>query len=342
MEKVLVALSGGVDSGVAVHLLREAGYDVYGYTFLTSGSAEDRKEVAEDAGLVADFFSIPHKIEDIKDEFEDSVVSYFLREYTEGRTPNPCVYCNRHIKFPKLLAAADAWGIDKVATGHYVRVEEGLLKRGLDSRKDQSYVLCQLASDDISRFIFPLGEYSKGKIREIAASISLPVAHKGDSQEICFIPNDDYKAVIRAYPDRYKEGNFVDKEGNILGRHQGLPFYTKGQRRGIGIALGHPVYVTGLDPYTNSVFLGGEDELYGSEFQVESMNYLAPGYEELESFEAAVKIRYLSEAVPCRVYPLKEHRAAIALSEPGKSITPGQYGVFYNGDIVIGGGVISK
>lgn len=339
MEKVLVALSGGVDSGVTVHLLQKAGYDVYGYTFLTCGDEADRKEVAEDAAAVANFFAIPHKIEDIKEEFEAKILSYFVNEYTSGRTPNPCVYCNRHIKFPKLLAAADQWGIDKVATGHYVRVEDGLLKRGADPRKDQSYVLCHLNKGDIPRFIFPLGGYSKPQIREIAVNIGLPVANKGDSQEICFIPNDDYAAVISQYPDKFSPGNFLDRDGNVLGRHRGLPFYTMGQRRGIGIAFGKPMYVTGLDTAANSVYLGDESQLYTGEFTVSQMNYLADAPANT-SFKALVKIRYLSQAVPCEVQPLEGNKATVVFEQPQKSVTPGQYGVFYKDDVLLGGGVI--
>ena len=340
MEKILVALSGGVDSAVTVHLLQEAGYEVYGYTFLTCGAPEDRTAVAADAKLVADFFKIPHQVEDIKEEFEDEVLSYFIDEYAQGRTPNPCVYCNRHMKFPKLLAAADALGITKVATGHYVRIQDGLLQRAADSRKDQSYVLCQLRQEDIGRLVFPLGEYTKGQIREIAAKIGLPVAHKGDSQEICFIPQDDYAAVMRQYPHKFQPGNFLDKEGNILGQHKGLPFYTKGQRRGIGIAFGYPMYVTGLDLTANAVYLGEEAELYSQAFTVEQMNYLLPGKESSSEFAATVKIRYLSEAEPCVVRPQGESQAEVRLDRQQKSVTPGQYAVFYEGDVLIGGGVI--
>ncbi|MDO4541517.1 MAG: tRNA 2-thiouridine(34) synthase MnmA [Bacillota bacterium] len=340
MEKVLVALSGGVDSGVAVHLLQEKGYDVFGYTFLTCGDEKDREVVAGDAGAVADFFGISHEIEDIKEDFSDKILSYFVDEYSRGRTPNPCVYCNRYIKFPKLLQAADKLGIHKVATGHYVRAEDGLLKRAANLQKDQSYVLCQLNYSDIPRFIFPLGGYSKAEIREIANNIGLPVANKGDSQEICFIPNDDYAAVIRQYPDKFQPGDFLDKAGNVLGCHKGLPFYTMGQRRGIGIAFGKPMYVTGLDFRANAVYLGEEQELYSSYFSVTSMNYLAPPME--DEFSASVKIRYLSDAVPCRVQPLADAKAKVVLEKPQKSVTPGQYAVFYWGDVLLGGGVIEK
>ncbi len=340
-EKVLVAISGGVDSAVTVHLLQEQGYEVYGYTFLTCGSEEDRKAVAEDAKKVADFFHIPHKVEDIKDEFENTVMVYFLEQYTLGFTPNPCVYCNQVIKFPKLLNCADGMGIDKVATGHYVRVEQGIIKKASNLQKDQSYVLCQLRRRDIPRLIFPLGDYEKPKIREIARNIGLPVAEKKDSQEICFIPNDDYRAVIRQFPQHYKEGSFLDRDGNHLGTHQGLPFYTVGQRRGIGIAFGRPIYVTKLDGTKNAVYLGEERDLYHRHLRINSVNYMVDGYGD-EPFRAEVKIRYLSQPVPALVKPLQNDEADVIFDEPQKSITPGQYAVFYDGDVLLGGGAIQE
>ncbi len=340
-EKILVALSGGVDSAVTVHLLREQGYEVYGYTFLTCGSEVDRATVAGDAKKVADFFGIPHEVEDIRFEFEKTVMGYFVRQYAAGLTPNPCVYCNQVMKFPKLLACADRLGIQKVATGHYVRVENGLIKKATNLRKDQSYVLCQLYRGDIPRFVFPLGEYSKPKIREIARSIGLPVAEKGDSQEICFIPNDDYRAVMAQYPWQFREGDFLDRDGNRLGTHKGLPFYTIGQRRGIGIAFGKPVYVTGLDYEKNAVYLGEEGELYHQGLKASFVNYLAEGYGQ-EEFRAEVKIRYLSNPVPALVRPVGNAQAEVIFDEPQKSITPGQYAVFYDGDVLLGGGSIER
>ncbi|MEG2148693.1 MAG: tRNA 2-thiouridine(34) synthase MnmA [Clostridiales bacterium] len=339
MEKVLVAISGGVDSGVAVHLLQKAGYEVYGYTFLTCGDEKDRAIVAEDAAKVANFFGISHTVADIKEEFEDTVMTYFVHQYAAGLTPNPCVFCNETIKFPKLLAHADSLGIKKVATGHYVRVENGVLKKAADIRKDQSYVLCLLNKKDISRFMFPLGNYSKPEIRDIANEINLPVANKGDSQEICFIPNDDYRMVMRQFPHQYKEGAFLDSQGTELGKHQGLPFYTIGQRRGIGIAFGKPMYVTGLDTKKNAVILGDEKELYAQSLKVDGVNYLVDGLGSVE-FRAEVKIRYLSNPVPATIKPQGNNSVEVIFDESQKSITPGQFAVFYDGDILLGGGTI--
>lgn len=338
-EKIVVALSGGVDSAVSVHLLQEQGYEVYGYTFLTCGSEEDRETVANDAKKVANFFHIPHTVADIRNEFENTVKAYFVRQYAAGLTPNPCVFCNQIMKFPKLMAYADSLGIEKVATGHYARIENGLLKKGIDKKKDQSYFLCLLTGEDLSRIVFPLGAYEKTEVREIASAIGLPVAKKSDSQEICFIPNDDYRAVIKQYPWQYHEGKFLDKEGNVLGTHQGLPFYTIGQRRGIGIAFGTPKYVVGLDAEKNAVYIGDEEELLSEELMISFVNYQV-AEKKNDAFRGEVKIRYLSPPVPATITPCSGNRAKICFDKPQKSITPGQFAVFYDGETLLGGGTI--
>lgn len=338
MEKIVLALSGGVDSAVSVHLLQQQGYEVYGYTFVTGRDEAKRKSIMDDAAAVAAHFGIPHCIEDLADEFQSTVVSYFADSYFEAKTPNPCVYCNNAMKFPKLLAYADRLGIEKVATGHYVQLKEGRILRAKDKRKDQSYVLCLLPETLYPRLVFPLGDYEKLWIRRIAEELKLPVAHKEDSQEICFVPNDDYKVFLTdSYAERFCPGNFLDVEGNVLGRHKGLPFYTIGQRRGIGLAFGTPKYVVRLDGENNAVVIGDKEDLLTRRFTVKEANLIdCPA----ESFSCTVKIRYLSEPVGAVVKPLGGKRWEVTLDEPQKSITPGQYAVFYEGEALLGGGEI--
>lgn len=340
MEKIVLALSGGVDSAVAVHLLREQGYEVYGYTFLTGDDQVKRQTIAEDAAAVAAYFGIPHQIEDIATEFNDTVVSYFAEKYFHGQTPNPCVFCNKSMKFPKLLAYADSLGIGKVATGHYVRMGKGWILRAKDQKKDQSYVLCLLPEEWYPRLVFPLGGYEKNEIRAIALKLGLPVAKKAESQENCFVPNDDYKAFLRRYPNRFRDGDFLDGEGQVLGRHNGLPFYTIGQRRGIGLAFGAPKYVVKLDADKNAVVIGDEKDLYTTGCKVRQVNLIDKAKTANESFSCTVKIRYLSEPVPADVTPIGDGSYKVKFEKPLKSVTPGQFAVFYDGDVLLGGGEI--
>lgn len=338
MEKIVLALSGGVDSAVAVHLLQKQGYEVYGYTFVTGDDEEKRRSIVDDAATVADHFGISHYVEDIAAEFEDVIVSYFADRYFSAKTPNPCVYCNKMMKFPKLLAYADSLGIDKVATGHYVAMDNGRILRAEDKRKDQSYVLSLLPEEWYSRFVFPLGTFEKPEIRQIAEEIGLPVAHKEDSQEICFIPNDDYKAFLTThYPHRFVPGEFKDTEGKVLGKHKGLPFYTIGQRRGIGLAFGSPKYVVSLNGAENVVVIGDQKDLYTAECFVKDVNLVG---DVGPAFDCTVKIRYLSDPVPVKAELLENGRCHIVFAEPQKSVTPGQYAVFYNGEQLLGGGEI--
>lgn len=338
MEKIVLALSGGVDSAVAVHLLKEQGYEVYGYTFVTGNDEEKRKIIIDDAASVAEYFGISHYVEDIADEFDDVIVSYFADRYFSAKTPNPCVYCNKMMKFPKLLAYADQMGIEKVATGHYVSMKNGRIVRAEDKRKDQSYVLSLLPEELYSRFVFPLGNYEKPEIRKMAEELGLPVAHKEDSQEICFIPNDDYKSYLTAqYPDRFVKGNFLDTDGNVLGQHKGIPFYTIGQRRGIGLAFGSPKYVVRLDGEQNAVIIGDQRDLFTDHCFIKDVNIIG---KHGDAFGCTVKIRYLSDPVPAKVTMLGDHRCRIDFETPQKSVTPGQYAVLYEDDLLLGGGEI--
>lgn len=338
MEKIVLAISGGVDSAVAVHLLQKAGYEVYGYTFLCGDDEEKKQQTAEDAAKVAKHFGISHFVEDISAEFETTVIDYFCNAYGQAKTPNPCVFCNKTVKFPKVLAYADSMGIEKVATGHYVRMVDGMLRKGVDSKKDQSYFLCLLPKAYYPRLVFPLGDYLKSQIREIAAELGLECAEKGDSQEICFIPDDDYKTfLMQKRPETIVAGDFADKDGKILGKHKGLPFYTVGQRRGIGLAFGTPKYVTALDGIGNRVIIGDAEDLYAAECTVINPNFIEENGEDLN---CDVKIRYLSQPVPAEVMPGENGIRLLRFAEPQKSVTPGQFAVFYRDDILLGGGEI--
>lgn len=338
MKKIVLALSGGVDSAVAVHLLQKQGYEVYGYTFVTGDDETKRSAIIKDAAAVAAHFGIPHFIDDIAADFDDVVVRYFADRYFDAKTPNPCVYCNKKMKFPKLLAYADSLGIQKVATGHYVRMEKGRILRATDRKKDQSYVLCLLPEPLYPRLVFPLGSYEKPQIRKIAKELDLPVAQKEDSQEICFIPNDDYKTYLTTnYPQRFLCGDFLDTKGKVLGTHKGLPFYTIGQRRGIGLAFGTPKYVISLDSKKNAVIIGDEQDLYAADCFVKDVNLIGtPDF----PLNCTVKIRYLSNPVSAKVEQTETGHCRITFAEPQKSVTPGQYAVFYDGDILLGGGEI--
>lgn len=339
MEKIVLALSGGVDSAVSVHLLREQGYEVYGYTFLSGDDKTKNEEIVRDAKAVAAHFGIPHDIEDLAEDFHVTVISYFIDSYLNAKTPNPCVFCNKTMKFPKLLSYADSLGIKKVATGHYARMQQGRIYRAANLKKDQSYVLSLLPEAWYPRIVFPLGDYDKPRIRAIAEGLGLPVAHKGDSQEICFVPNDDYKSFLKAHAgEKIRCGNFMDTAGHILGRHNGIPFYTVGQRRGIGIAFGEPKYVIGFDRDANAVMIGDGKELFADACRVKNVNLIG-GIN--ASFSCTVKIRYQGVPVPATVSPTGEEGIwQVHFESPQKSVTPGQYAVFYDGDLLLGGAEI--
>ncbi len=340
MEKIVLALSGGVDSAVSVHLLREQGYEVYGYTFLSGDDKTKNEEIVRDAKAVAAHFGIPHDIEDLAEDFHTTVISYFIDSYLNAKTPNPCVFCNKTMKFPKLLSYADSLGIKKVATGHYARMQQGRIYRAANLKKDQSYVLSLLPEAWYPRIVFPLGDYDKPRIRAIAEGLGLPVAHKGDSQEICFIPNDDYKSFLQSHAaNKIKGGDFLDTDGNVLGHHKGIPFYTIGQRRGIGLAFGAPKYVVGLNGEKNAVIIGDPSELFADSCLVKNVNLIG-GTE--DSFSCRVKIRYLGEPVPARVFFTEtEDLWQVRFDAPQKSVTPGQFAVFYDEkDALLGGGEI--
>ena len=352
--RVFVAMSGGVDSSTAAYLLKKEGYDVSGITMVV-GPCEDNAScqgclppAVEDARKVARQLGIPHYTCDFRDVFEKNVINYFCREYLEGRTPNPCVICNKTIKFQVLLQKALSLGAEYLATGHYVRVsyDEGrgrwLLKRGLDLSKDQSYVLYNLRQEQLPLLKFPLGVYRKQEVREIAVHAGLPVAEKEESQEICFIPGNDYRSFLtERFPKAAQPGIIYDTKGKPVGKHRGVAFYTIGQRHGLNLALGYPAYVVKLDPVRNAVIVGKRDELLSGGLVAGDVNFIA--IESLDRpYPAQVKIRYNSKAVPAVISPAEDGEVRVEFLQPQRAVTPGQAVVFYEDDIVLGGGIIKS
>ncbi len=340
MKKIAIGLSGGVDSATAAHLLLEQGCDVTGIILrLKPGELAD-SDIA-DAQKIADFLGIRLHVLDRREFFKKSVIDPFVSEYLAARTPNPCVECNSSIKFGAMLDYALEIGCDGIATGHYAAIEEKdgrfLLKRS-ESAKDQSYFLYRLNQFQLSRAAFPLEGLEKPQIREIAEKAGLPVAEKGDSQEICFVPNDDYIAYLSSLGITSPKGNFVDINGNILGTHNGIINYTIGQRKGLG-AFGKPMFVTGISAESNAVTIGENGSQYSRGLIADRMNYIA--FDSLaEPIRADVKIRFRAKAEPALITPNSDGTVTIIFDEPQRSVTPGQSAVIYSADTVIGGGRI--
>ncbi len=359
MAKVVVAMSGGVDSSVAAAILKVEGYQVIGVTMQIWPSAKltgkaDRFGgccgigAIEDAKRVAHKLGIPHYVMDFRNIFAQKVIAHFCREYSLGRTPNPCIRCNQYIKFGVLLERAKKLGADFVATGHYAKIEKDearggyLLKKGIDRRKDQSYVLYPITQEQLGHVLLPIGNFAKGEVREIATKHELPVAAKPESQEICFIDDNDYPRFLQEYiPQAIKPGLVLDKEGRILGQHRGIPFYTIGQRKGLGISAKEPLYITGIDCESNVLVVGSKEEVYGDELIASELNWIA--MEELKRpIEVKAKIRYLHEEAEAMVIPLDKDKVRVKFKELQMAITPGQAVVFYDDDTVIGGGTIER
>jgi tRNA-uridine 2-sulfurtransferase len=326
MKKVCIAMSGGVDSSVAAFVLKQKGYDCSGVFMVTK---DDCQNDICDVKRVGDLLGIKVEILELREKFKE-ILDYFCSEYKRARTPNPCVYCNRVIKFGVLWNYARSIGCDYIATGHYVRSKDGKIYTGNDLKKEQSYVLSLIDRDVIKHTIFPTGEYTKQQIRQIAADNNLGVENKPDSQEICFIPNDDYVGCIeRLCPEISKEGNIVYTDGRLLGTHQGIHRYTIGQRRGLKVAMGEPVYVVGLDADTNTVTLGAKDMLYSRVCFVNELNWLIDKI--AEPFEAIVKIRYNNAGTPAIVEP-QGKGVVITFKSPVSAITAGQLAAVYLAD----------
>ena len=354
-KRVLLGMSGGVDSSVAGYLLREQGYDVIGVTMKVwpqdcISRTEDKccgPQAVADARAVAHSLGIPHYVVDEADQFERTVIDYFTSEYQAGRTPNPCVMCNEKLKFGNLWGKAEALGCDFIATGHYAIIEHhrdcAVLRKGIDPRKDQSYFLFSLRQPQLRRALTPLGTMRKPEIRKIARSLGLKVADKIDSQEICFVPGNDYKAFLRSHlgENEFHRGEIYDVAGNFVGEHEGIELFTVGQRKGLPGGSAKPRYVVDLDAKTNRVIVGDVEDLVCDEFEIDRTNWIARELPD-EDVDATVKIRYSHPGTPATVTSLENHRARIRLHEPQRAITPGQAAVIYDGDVVIGGGWICR
>jgi tRNA-specific 2-thiouridylase len=349
-------MSGGVDSSTAAWLLKEKGYEVIGATMCIGTMDRAQGGPArccgladiEDARRVALQLEIPFYVFHLREEFEKEVIQYFCEEYARGRTPNPCILCNERVKFGSFLKRALELEADFIATGHYARLDfdEGadryLLKKGVDRRKDQSYVLFSLTQGQFRRTLFPLGEHLKEDVRKIALQLGLRVHDKPESQEVCFIQESSYHFFLS---ERLKEsvesGPILDKEGKVLGKHKGIPFYTIGQRRGLRLAKGRPLYVIGIDREKNAIIVGGEEEVYGDTFIVDSVNWIVPR-EMIPSHKTQVKIRYNHPGSEASISPEGEDELEVRFRSPQKAITPGQAAVFYDGEMVLGGGWIKE
>lgn len=351
-------MSGGVDSSVAAYLLKEQGYDVIGVTMQIWQDEEETVQqenggccglsAVDDARRVAKRLEIPYYVMNFKREFKRHVMDYFVEEYLRGRTPNPCIACNRYVKWESLLHRSMEIGADYIATGHYARIGRlpngrYAIRRSVTETKDQTYALYNLTQEQLARTLMPVGEYRKEEIREIAEKIGLTVAHKKDSQEICFIPDNDYAGFIEreAGSRAPKPGNFVTAEGEILGRHRGIAHYTIGQRRGLGLALGEHVYVTEIRPETDEVVIGRSDEVFSREVFGNGLNFMAlPDFEPGKRLMA--KIRYGHRGAMCTVERTGEDTLHCVFDEPQRAVTPGQAIVFYDGDYVAGGATICR
>lgn len=354
-ERIMTGMSGGVDSSVCAALLLKAGYEVAGVTLrLYDGEDYDAGLTktccslsdAEDAKAVCVKLGIPHYVFNFKEAFRQSVIDNFIGEYISGRTPNPCIECNRKIKFEAMLDRAKTLGYDKIATGHYAVVKQSkngryLLKKAADSSKDQTYVLYCLTQEQLSRTLFPLGGLTKSEVREIAAENGFINAKKPDSQDICFVPDGDYAAFIeRQRGETARHGDFTDIDGRVLGEHKGIIRYTVGQRKGLGIALGKPRFVISKNAETDTVVLGDEEALFYKRVLVNRINFIP--FDNLEGeMRVTAKLRYRHTEQPAVIYPT-DGGVIAEFDKPQRAPSPGQAAVFYDGDIVVGGGTIVK
>ncbi|MFQ3536386.1 MAG: tRNA 2-thiouridine(34) synthase MnmA [Aggregatilineales bacterium] len=355
-KRVVVAMSGGVDSSVAAALMVQAGYEVIG--IMMRLWAEDGEgahgynrcctpDQMTDAGRVARQLGIPFYVLDTQAVFKRQIVQFFVEGYARGVTPNPCLECNRHIRFEWLLNHALSLEADYLATGHYARVRQApdgtyQLLKGVDDSKDQSYVLSVLGQAQLSRVLFPIGELHKARVREIAAGLGLAVASKGDSQDLCFLADGDYRRFLREHsPHISREGEIRTRDGRVLGRHTGLPNYTIGQRKGLGIASAEPLYVIALDTHNNALIVGTKDELGSSQLTAGRVNWVSGAPPQMP-IQAEVKIRYKAQPLSALVTPLPQGRAQVDFEVPVRDITPGQGAVFYQGEVCLGGGIIER
>lgn len=355
-KKVVVGMSGGVDSSVAAWLLKEQGLDVVGVTMQIWQDEEPEVQeenggccglsAVEDARRVAGSLKIPYYVMNFKTEFKENVMDYFVQEYVEGRTPNPCIACNRYVKWESLLKRSMDIGAEYIATGHYARIEQlssgrYSLRKSVTAAKDQTYALYNLTQYQLAHTLMPVGEYTKDQVRSMAAQMRLSVADKPDSQEICFIPDNDYaKFVDENTAFRIPEGNFIDQDGNILGRHKGITHYTIGQRKGLNLSLGHPIFVVGIRPETNEIIIGDNDDVFSSILTCNRLNWMSVEGLFGREMRVTAKIRYSHKGAACVIREKEPDLVECVFDQPQRAITPGQAVVFYDGDYVVGGGTI--
>ena len=354
MKKAMIAMSGGVDSSVAAYLISQQGYETVGVTMkLHNDESQAQAEAScctsddiEDARSVAGKLGIPYHVYNYSDNFTEHVISRFVDAYRNARTPNPCIDCNRYIKFDRLVRTAIELGFDYVVTGHYAVTEYDkasgryLLKKAVDESKDQSYVLYSLSQEQLSHILFPLGSMSKQEVREIADKLDFINADKPDSQDICFVPDGDYARFIEEWCGlKFENGNFVDLQGNVIAQHKGIINYTIGQRKGLGIAAKAPYYVVGKNLETNEVILGSNDDLFSSKLTATDVNFIS--VEKLTApMRVRAKVRYKQKETDATISPLENGDVSVVFDEPQRAIASGQAVVFYDGDIVVGGGTI--
>lgn len=356
-KRVVVAMSGGVDSSLAAALLLEQGYDVIGVTMqIWSSDKEDEDHggccslsAVDDARRVANTLGIPYYVMNFRELFEHKVIDYFCQEYLQGRTPNPCIACNKYIKFESFLTKARGLGADYMATGHYACIEQDpvsgrfLLKKAVDDTKDQTYALYTFTQEQLAHTLLPLGGFTKVETRARAKELGLTVASKPDSQEICFVSDNNYQNFLeeRLGKGYTKPGPFLDTQGKVLGQHAGISHYTIGQRKGLGITFGKPMFVVSIDPERNAVILGEHEEVFGQELICEQVNFISIA-DLTGPIEVEAKIRYSAKPAEAIIRPVESGQVAVAFKEPQRAITPGQSVVFYQEDVVVGGGIITR
>ena len=355
-KKVVVGMSGGVDSSVAAYLLKEQGYDVIGVTMQIWQEEDSLTQeenggccglsAVDDARRVAADLGIPYYVMNFRKEFKENVMDYFIGEYLQGRTPNPCIACNRYVKWEALLQRSLEIGADYIATGHYARIEQlangrYAIKNSVTAAKDQTYALYNLTQHQLAHTLMPVGDNTKDEIRAIAEKIGLRIANKPDSQDICFVPDGDYAGFIKREAGQAlpAPGNFVTEDGTVLGRHKGITNYTIGQRKGLNLSLGKPVFVTEIRPETNEVVIGDNETLFTRELYAENVNFMAvPDLKEKKEFTG--KIRYAHKGASCTIEQIEKDKIRCVFEEPQRAVTPGQAFVFYDGEYVAGGGTI--
>ncbi len=346
--KIAMAMSGGVDSSVSAALLKDDGHEVIGVTMRIMPADENTASAESTAADVASRLGIPHYILDLRDVFERRIIDNFCRDYQLGRTPNPCILCNKFIKFGALRDKAKELGADYLATGHHARIEKDddsgryLLKKGRDRMKDQSYFLCQIRQEYLKHTLFPIGHLTKDRVKRIAAERGFPSTSRPESQEICFIPDDDYKKFLEQYvPQVSRPGKILDQGGRVLGKHQGIAGYTVGQRKGLGIFTARPLYVTSIESQSNTITVGTREQTYGTELVADNLNWIGIP-KPITPLQVKAKIRYRHPEAEATIIPEDENTVYVKFTEPQMAITPGQVVVFYDGDTIIGGGTICR